>query len=506
MQYNLTNPKASDFSQNGQSAVVAQLLGQKTGGFFVEAGAYNGEDLSNTLYFERELNWTGLLVEPDPWNYYALKKRRRKAYSMGACLSSNRQIREVRFKQSDTMGKVVPENFPGKGIFTHQTCFPLHVLLLALEQNHVDFLSLDVEGLEEEPYFSNSRRLQGTQNTKLRPFRVEGRGGSSGRGGSKGGGSSYYWTVGVSRGWLICAVAFSKPRADDHHPEEVDLFDWDLERITEKELNLYDQELEVAKDLLWRTLSCKRCGNRVPFDQKLSWMKYCSCQSPSSSPTVGSLLPAHSMRGVSKKRQEYEGEGEWEAIMERHDLILWRRLRQDGLYEYRSYGRYEDVSANSFLRAHMDLGFRTKWDETTLDIHVIDKDKSSDSVVIYWLSKFPYPMYNRDFVFKRSHRVSDDGRTVVVLSKITTHPNAPLKRENHRVQEYQSVLNVRPFRRFDEPGLEYTFQYVDNPGSNLPGFFVSYVAYKGFPTFIEKAHQRYDVLDALTPPMGSRRP
>ena len=40
-----------------------------------------------------------------------------------------------------------------------------------------------------------------------------------------------------------------------------------------------------------------------------------------------------------------------------------------------------------------------------------------------------------------------------------------------------------------QPGLEYTFQYMDDPGSNLPSFFVSYVAYKGFPSFIEKAHK-----------------
>ena len=57
------------------------------GGFFVEAGAYNGEELSNTLYFEKERGWTGLLIEPDPWNYYALQKRKRNVFSVQCCLS-----------------------------------------------------------------------------------------------------------------------------------------------------------------------------------------------------------------------------------------------------------------------------------------------------------------------------------------------------------------------------------------------------------------------------------
>ena len=35
-------------------------------GFFVEAGANNGVEQSNTLYFEKYLGWKGLLIEPVP--------------------------------------------------------------------------------------------------------------------------------------------------------------------------------------------------------------------------------------------------------------------------------------------------------------------------------------------------------------------------------------------------------------------------------------------------------
>jgi FkbM family methyltransferase len=37
-----------------------------TNGFFVEAGANDGMNQSNTLYFERHRGWTGLLIEPIP--------------------------------------------------------------------------------------------------------------------------------------------------------------------------------------------------------------------------------------------------------------------------------------------------------------------------------------------------------------------------------------------------------------------------------------------------------
>ena len=37
-------------------------------GFFVECGAFDGETRSNTLNLERDLGWTGVLIEADPVN------------------------------------------------------------------------------------------------------------------------------------------------------------------------------------------------------------------------------------------------------------------------------------------------------------------------------------------------------------------------------------------------------------------------------------------------------
>ena len=45
--------------QAGQAELVDRILGQKTGGFFIECGAAEGEDYSNTLFFELKRNWTG---------------------------------------------------------------------------------------------------------------------------------------------------------------------------------------------------------------------------------------------------------------------------------------------------------------------------------------------------------------------------------------------------------------------------------------------------------------
>ena len=55
-------------------------------GFFIEAGAYDGELLSNTLFFEMKQRWTGLLIEPNPDAFELLKQKVRQ-YTVGPCIS-----------------------------------------------------------------------------------------------------------------------------------------------------------------------------------------------------------------------------------------------------------------------------------------------------------------------------------------------------------------------------------------------------------------------------------
>ena len=47
----------------GQPTVVDKILKRKRNGFFIECGAFDGEDFSNSLFFELHRNWTGLLIE-----------------------------------------------------------------------------------------------------------------------------------------------------------------------------------------------------------------------------------------------------------------------------------------------------------------------------------------------------------------------------------------------------------------------------------------------------------
>ena len=66
------------YSQSGQDQYLDQRVfkGYRDG-VFVEIGAWDGVDLSNTVIFERERNWTGLAIEPLPDRYEQLVKQRK---------------------------------------------------------------------------------------------------------------------------------------------------------------------------------------------------------------------------------------------------------------------------------------------------------------------------------------------------------------------------------------------------------------------------------------------
>ena len=66
------------------------------GGFFVECGGYDGETSSNSLHFEKDRSWGGVLIEADPTYYTMLKKKNRKAFSLNACLSVTPYPAEVK--------------------------------------------------------------------------------------------------------------------------------------------------------------------------------------------------------------------------------------------------------------------------------------------------------------------------------------------------------------------------------------------------------------------------
>lgn len=134
----------------GQATEVRRALKDMKNGFFIECGALDGETRSNTLFMERYLNWTGLLIEADPLNFYDMLKKHRKAQMSPSCLSVHPYATVVRFEQNKNMGKISNTDEDLSKRYVDVQCFPLFTYLLAMNVTTVDYFSLDVEGSELE--------------------------------------------------------------------------------------------------------------------------------------------------------------------------------------------------------------------------------------------------------------------------------------------------------------------------------------------------------------------
>ena len=64
------------YSQSQQDKIVDILFSKKMNGFFVDIGAHNGVNFSNSLFFETYRDWKGVCIEPIPEVFEQLQKNR----------------------------------------------------------------------------------------------------------------------------------------------------------------------------------------------------------------------------------------------------------------------------------------------------------------------------------------------------------------------------------------------------------------------------------------------
>lgn len=121
---------------------------------YVEVGAFDGMDASNSRFYEACLQWEGLLVEPNPQPFEKLERNRPHAHvvSMAASCSASDAANNMTIAFNDypypNAGQADSVN-PYSG--RHETqvpCGPLTPIIQGTLGDRVHFLSLDVEGSE----------------------------------------------------------------------------------------------------------------------------------------------------------------------------------------------------------------------------------------------------------------------------------------------------------------------------------------------------------------------
>jgi|GEM_PF-1122160 len=155
------------FSQHGEDFLLWNFFNFKKKGFYIEVGAFDGIYLSNSYSFEQH-GWRGICIEPSPEYYKLCVKNRPLAINLNVACVENDSTNKVLFnsEESGLLSSVsntqeyhadLKSRYAENNLHFHS---PKKIQVPAatlnnLLQKHtedkipIDFLSIDVEGYEE---------------------------------------------------------------------------------------------------------------------------------------------------------------------------------------------------------------------------------------------------------------------------------------------------------------------------------------------------------------------
>lgn len=151
------------YSQDGQDKFIVNLFKKKESGYFLDVGAFDGVTYSNTYVLEKELDWKGICIEPNPLVYETLRNNRT-CISLNCCVSSRRGT--VKFlsvsgwgsmlsgikdmfdqRHFERIDKIIEEHGGNKTII-EVPALPLEEIFDQHSITTIDYCNIDVEGGE----------------------------------------------------------------------------------------------------------------------------------------------------------------------------------------------------------------------------------------------------------------------------------------------------------------------------------------------------------------------
>ncbi|XP_059142446.1 phosphatidylcholine transfer protein-like isoform X2 [Physella acuta] len=175
----------------------------------------------------------------------------------------------------------------------------------------------------------------------------------------------------------------------------------------------------------------------------------------------------------------------WEFFVESHGVTIYRLFNEgSGLYEYKIYGELDDVTPDICAQVYMDLDYRKMWDSYA---KVLEVRKCKEGNLVYWEVNYPFPLWNRDYLYGRELRELDkDGKKVwIVLAKSIQSPDVAEKSGVVRVKDY---LQSAALCTNGSSGTKAFMRYYDNPEGNIPTWLINWAAKTGVPQFLTMMH------------------
>ncbi|MDT0619045.1 FkbM family methyltransferase [Salinisphaera sp. P385] len=151
-------PSAVSHSQISQDIVALISSNFKRGGYFVEFGATNGIDLSNTYMLEQCFGWHGILAEPGVIWHEDLVRNRSAHIDFSCVWRATGEILDFDLVEEAELSTLKELSSSDSHGYQRTKSVPEKVSSISLEDllrkydapRHIDYLSVDTEGSELE--------------------------------------------------------------------------------------------------------------------------------------------------------------------------------------------------------------------------------------------------------------------------------------------------------------------------------------------------------------------
>lgn len=155
--------KSNYFSQYAQDKFLNEIVfNNKKNGFFIDIGAHDGISFSNSLFFEKFNNWSGICVEPNPLVFSKLISNR-KSINLNVCIGNeNKKVKFTQIEGYSEMLSGITEKYDERHIQRINNDLlvkggkksEIEVDMISLDtidglkNKKIDFISIDTEGNE----------------------------------------------------------------------------------------------------------------------------------------------------------------------------------------------------------------------------------------------------------------------------------------------------------------------------------------------------------------------
>lgn len=158
--------RLKSFSQEGEDRILARLFHKKDTGFYVDVGAHHPLRFSNTYLFYLR-GWHGINIDANPQSMHAFKARRPRDTNLEIGVGRNHQTSTYYRFSDPALNSFDPElskarnlaDSPFRIVGTSEIAIKPLVDILdeyLPEEEKIDFLTVDVEGLDFEVIQSNN--------------------------------------------------------------------------------------------------------------------------------------------------------------------------------------------------------------------------------------------------------------------------------------------------------------------------------------------------------------